>query len=66
LSNAANVVTESKLLSPSEVAGWLSVSRATVYRLVDAGQIPVVRVGGQLRFDRAELERWLAHAKDAA
>lgn len=44
-----------------EVAQNLSVSRSTIRRLVAAGQIPVIRVGGQLRFDilavRAAVER---------
>lgn len=39
------------LYSLRDVAKFLNVSRSTVRRLVDTGQIPSMRVGGQLRFD---------------
>ena len=38
------------MLTVPDVADLLRVSRATVYRLVDARALPVLRVGGQLRF----------------
>jgi excisionase family DNA binding protein len=47
------------LLSPQEAATRLSVSVMTVRRLVKAGQLPALKVGGQLRFDPSELEEWL-------
>jgi excisionase family DNA binding protein len=45
------------------VAAWLNISTHTVYRLAADGHIPVSKVGGSLRFDRAALERWLAQAR---
>ena len=53
---------ESNLLSVSDVARRLNVSRPTVYRLVHAGQIPAVRIGqgiGPIRIDERELYAWL-------
>ncbi len=38
-----------RLLSPIEVAELLSVSPATVRRLIRGGELPAVRVGGQHR-----------------
>jgi excisionase family DNA binding protein len=45
----------SHLLSPREVAAELAISLPTVYRLISNGELPALRVGGQLRFDPAEL-----------
>jgi excisionase family DNA binding protein len=48
------------MLTPPEVAARLSVSRSTLYRLLEAGLLPgAVRVGGQWRVDTDELEHWL-------
>ncbi len=47
--------TETQLLTTRQATELLQVSRFTLYRLVEAGEIPALRVGGQLRFDRAEI-----------
>lgn len=47
------------LLTTREVQELLHVDRTTIYRMVEGGQLPAVRVGKQWRFARAELERWL-------
>jgi excisionase family DNA binding protein len=47
---AARRDTKNPLLSLQEVADWLQVSRWTVRRLVDRGELEMVAVGGQLRF----------------
>ena len=47
-----------RLLIPTEAAGFLSISSRTLTRLVVAGDLPCVRIGGQRRF---ELEALLAY-----
>jgi excisionase family DNA binding protein len=47
------------LLRVPEAARLLSVSRSTLYQLVAAGEVPVVRVGRSVRVVRRELERWV-------
>ena len=47
------------LLRVRDVARRLEVSRATAYRLIGAGQIPAVRVGGSIRVDPAELDAYV-------
>ena len=47
-------------LSVLELARYYGVSRHTAYKLVRSGAVPSVRVGGQYRIPRAELERQLA------
>lgn len=47
------------LLTTRQVQELLKVDRTTIYRMVDGGQLPALRVGKQWRFVRAEVERWL-------
>jgi excisionase family DNA binding protein len=56
LSNATRTV-----LSPADVADLLGVHRASVYRRIQAGELPAIRLGseGPLRVRSAELEAWL-------
>jgi len=53
------------LLPISDTADWLGVSRQTVRRLVASGLLPVVRVGGQLRFEPDAIEAYIAAHRDA-
>ena len=46
-----------QLLTVREVAARLRVSRATVYRLVQAGALPVLRVSNSIRIPAAALAR---------
>lgn len=43
------------MLRPGEVASLLALSRSEVYRLIERGQIPAVRIGRSLRVPR----RWV-------
>ncbi len=46
-------------LTTDEVLAYLQVNLRTVYRLIDAGQLPAVRVGRQWRFRRKDIDAWL-------
>jgi excisionase family DNA binding protein len=48
------------LLTTREVADALHVHPRTVQRLVERGELAVVRLGAAIRFDRAELVRLIA------
>ena len=58
-----------RLLTPSEAAGYLSISPRTLTRLTAPGTLPHVRIGGQRSFElhlllsglRFELEALLAY-----
>jgi excisionase family DNA binding protein len=47
------------LLTTHQVQEILRVDRTTIYRMVDSGRLPAIRVGKQWRFSRPEIERWL-------
>lgn len=48
-----------KLLTVADLCAFLQVSRSTVNRLVSAGEIPVVKIGGSIRFSPAAVERFV-------
>lgn len=50
------------LLTTRQVQELLRVDRTTIYRMVEGGQLPAIRVGKQWRFAQADLERWLQGA----
>lgn len=43
---------------------YLGLAKATVYSKVCRGDIPAFKLGKKLLFNRAELEKYLAHNKD--
>lgn len=47
----ATTTTRARMVSALELSAQLGISRSSVYRLVEDGEIPHYRVGGQLRFD---------------
>ena len=46
-------------MTVKEVAELLRVTRQTIYKMVEGGQLPAVRVGTQWRFDRERVLRWV-------
>ena len=51
---------EPRMMTTGEVAKYLRVSRATVYRLVKQREIPASRISKHLRFRRDTIDRWLS------
>ena len=46
-----------------EVCEYLKLNDKTAYRLAAEGKIPGFKVGGSWRFDRADIENWIAKQK---
>ncbi len=46
-------------MTVAEVAGQLRVSNMTVYRLVNSGQLPAVRIGRGYRIREDDVTRYL-------
>lgn len=55
-----------ELLTTKQVQEFLHVDRTTIYRMVEGGQLPAVRVGKQWRFAKSEVERWLSASRAGA
>ena len=51
------------LLDIAEVSVWLATSTRHVRRLVTENRIPYVKVGHFIRFDRRDIEGWIAGQK---
>jgi excisionase family DNA binding protein len=54
------IESQPRFVTVAEVAGLLRVSNMTVYRLVQSGQLPAVRVGRSYRIREADVNRYLA------
>jgi excisionase family DNA binding protein len=53
-----NLSDTAQVLTVTELCNYLQVNRSTVYRLIQAGQLPVFRAGTDYRFSREEIDRW--------
>ncbi|RMF92161.1 MAG: DNA-binding protein [Candidatus Schekmanbacteria bacterium] len=47
------------ILTLKEVAEYMRVNTATIYRLVRTGKIPAFRVGNRWRFRKTSIDEWL-------
>ena len=54
------IESRSRFVTVAEVASQLRVSNMTVYRLVQAGQLPAVRVGRSYRIREEDVDKYLA------
>lgn len=48
-----------QVMNVDEVAAYLRVATATVYRLAQRGEIPAAKVGRVWRFQKQVIDRWL-------
>ena len=48
-----------RLLSIKEVIEILNISRATLYRMIDAGEIKAYKIGKGVRFKQEEIEEYI-------
>jgi excisionase family DNA binding protein len=55
---------EPLLLRGGEVAKLLGPGRSTVFAMLAAGELPVVRIGRSVRVPRGALERWVEERTD--
>ncbi|MHB1503754.1 MAG: helix-turn-helix domain-containing protein [Acidimicrobiales bacterium] len=54
-------VTSTPYLTVREVAASLRVSNMTVYRLINSGDLPAVRIGKSLRLREDDVDRYLSN-----
>lgn len=55
------------LLTTKDLQVMLQVDRTTIYRMAENGRVPAVKVGGQWRFPREQVNAWLRqHSTPAA
>ena len=54
------------LLTTQQVEGLLQIDRTTIYRMVQSGNLPGVRVGKQWRFRRADIDNLMRSQSPSA
>jgi excisionase family DNA binding protein len=54
------------LLTTRQLQNLLKVDRITIYRMLSAGHLPGFKLGGQWRFSRDSIERWLQEQRACA
>lgn len=54
------------LLTTRQVTQLLKIDRTTIYRMVESGQLPAIRVGKQWRFAQADIEQFLTAPQSAS
>jgi len=49
-----------KIMTVKKVANYLDIHPMTLYKLAREGKVPAFKVGGQWRFQKKVLDRWVA------
>jgi len=57
---------DNAIMTIGEVADYLKVTERTIYRLAGAKQIPAFKVGGNWRFSRVDIDRWIQQQSTSA
>jgi excisionase family DNA binding protein len=50
---------ESEIMTTEEVAQYLRLAEATIYKLAQSGEIPAAKVGRAWRFKKGLIDEWL-------
>jgi len=53
-----------KLLDAKQLAEYLNLLPVTIRRKAKKGEIPSIRVGNRIRFDKQQIDRWLQENSD--
>jgi len=53
-----------EVMKPREAAEYLEISKVTLYKLLNSGEIPAKKIGKQWRISKAVLDRFLAGGKE--
>lgn len=52
------------VLTIDELAEYLKISKSTLYKLVQEGEVPGQKVGRHWRFSRRVIDRWIEREDD--
>lgn len=48
-----------ELLTIEELAEYLKISKHTLYKMVEKGKLPALKIANQWRFKKGKIEKWL-------
>lgn len=49
---------DERVFTVKELAKYLKVHASTIYRLVQSGEMPAFKIGGDWRFNKESIDRW--------
>jgi len=52
-----------KLMTLSQLAEYLQLGKSTVYKMVQKGEIPGIKIANQWRFKKEDIDKWLNKTK---
>ena len=53
------------VMTIGDLAGYLKISKSTLYKLAQEGRLPGQKVGRHWRFHKTAVDRWLTRSKPA-
>jgi excisionase family DNA binding protein len=57
--------TTKRLFTVKAACTYLSISRTTLYRMIEQKEIPIVNIGGRTLFDKEDLDRLIEESKSS-
>ncbi|MBW1714578.1 MAG: helix-turn-helix domain-containing protein [Deltaproteobacteria bacterium] len=48
-----------ELITLEELSRYLKISKPTLYKLVERGKIPALKIASQWRFKKEDINRWV-------
>jgi excisionase family DNA binding protein len=54
-----------RLLTVKAACNYLSISRTTLYRMIEQKEVPVVNIGGRTLFDKNDLDALIEESKSS-
>jgi excisionase family DNA binding protein len=48
-----------ELLTLNELSRYLKISKPTLYKMVEKGNIPALKIANQWRFKKEDINRWI-------
>lgn len=48
-----------ELLTLEELAKYLKISKHTLYKMLEKGEIPAFKIANQWRFKKSEIDKWI-------
>ncbi len=55
----------SEIMTIRQLAAYLQMSPTTIYHLVNKGELPGRKIGGQWRFIKTEIDNWIAGSRSS-
>ncbi|OVE82632.1 hypothetical protein BVY03_00545 [bacterium K02(2017)] len=47
------------LLTLKEISEWLKISPQTLYKMLERGELPAIKINNKWRFEKKKIQEWL-------